>query len=87
MTDPILLLKTQLCDVINQSELPIGVKYYIAKDIFDETKTVYSKYIEMQMQKQEEAFQISDEESRTKTIEYEIDNATNEVINKKEGEE
>ena len=47
MTDPILLLKTQLCDVINQSELPIGVKYYIVKDIFDETKTVYSKYIEI----------------------------------------
>ena len=85
MTDPILLLKTQLCDVINQNELPIGVKYYIVKDIFDETKTVYSKYIEMQ--KQEEALQISDEEPRTKTIEYEIDNATNEVINKKEGEE
>ena len=85
MTDPILLLKTQLCDVINQSELPIGIKYYIVKDIFDETKTVYSKYIEMQ--KQEEALQISDEEPHTKTIEYEIDNATNEVINKKEGEE
>ena len=85
MTDPILLLKTQLCDVINQSELSIGVKYYIVKDIFDETKTVYSKYIEMQ--KQEEALQISDEEPHTKTIEYEIDNATNEVINKKEGEE
>ena len=85
MTDPILLLKTQLCDVINKSELPIGVKYYIVKDIFDETKTVYSKYIEMQ--KQEEALQISDEEPHTKTIEYEIDNATNEVINKKEGEE
>ena len=85
MTDPILLLKTQLCNVINKSELPIGVKYYIAKDIFDETKTVYSKYIEMQ--KQEEDLQISDEEPHTKTIEYEIDNATNEVINKKEGEE
>ena len=85
MTDPILLLKTQLCNVINKSELPIGVKYYIVKDIFDETKTVYSKYIEMQ--KQEEALQISDEEPHTKTIEYEIDNATNEVINKKEGEE
>ena len=85
MTDPILLLKTQLCNVINKSELPIGVKYYIIKDIFDETKTVYSKYIEMQ--KQEEDLQISDEEPHTKTIEYEIDNATNEVINKKEGEE
>lgn len=85
MTDPILLLKTQLCNVINKSELPIGVKYYIVKDIFDETKTVYSKYIEMQ--KQEEDLQISDEEPHTKTIEYEIDNATNEVINKKEGEE
>ena len=85
MTDPILLVKTQLCNVINKSELPIGVKYYIVKDIFDETKTVYSKYIEMQ--KQEEALQISDEEPHTKTIEYEIDNATNEVINKKEGEE
>ena len=85
MTDPILLLKTQLCNVINKSELPIGVKYYIVKDIFDETKTVYSKYIEMQ--KQEEALQISDEEPHTKTIEYEINNATNEVINKKEGEE
>ena len=85
MTDPILLLKTQLCNVINKSELPIGVKYYIVKDIFDETKTVYSKYIEMQ--KQEEALQISDEEPHTKTIEYEIDNATNKVINKKEGEE
>ena len=85
MTDPILLLKTQLCNVINKSELPIGVKYYIVKDIFDETKTVYSKYIEMQ--KQEEALQISDEEPHTKTIEYDIDNATNEVINKKEGEE
>ena len=85
MTDPILLLKTQLCNVINKSELPIGVKYYIVKDIFDETKTVYSKYIEMQ--KQEEALQISDEEPCTKTIEYEIDNTTNKVINKKEGEE
>ena len=39
------------------------------------------------MQKQEEALQISDEEPHTKTIEYEIDNATNEVINKKEDEE
>ena len=87
MTDPILLLKTQLCDVINQCELHTGVKYYIVKDIFAETKIVYSKYIEMQMQKQGEALQISDEEPRTKTIEYEIDNATNEVINKKEGEE
>ena len=61
------------------------MKYYIAKDIFDETKTVYSKYIKKK--KQEEALQISDEEPRTKTIEYEIDNATNEVINKKEDEE
>ena len=85
MTDPILLLKTQLCNVINKSELPIGVKYYIVKDIFDETKTVYSKYIEMQ--KQEEALQVRDEEPGTKRGEWERDNATNGVINKKEDKE
>nr|DAI41740.1 MAG TPA: hypothetical protein [Caudoviricetes sp.] len=80
MKDPVLILRKDLCDIFNKSDLPISVKYYILKDIFEETKTLYTKYIEMDSQSEE----LSEPEECEKTINFTIDKETGEVIDTKE---
>lgn len=33
-----------LCDVINKNPLPISIKYFIAKDFFNEVEMTYYQY-------------------------------------------
>lgn len=82
MKDPVLILRKDLCDIFNKSDLPISVKYYILKDIFEETKTLYTKYIELDSQSEE--LEMSEPEECEKTINFTIDKETGEVIDTKE---
>lgn len=39
-------LCNDLCDVINNNPLPISIKYYIIKDIFNEVQVAFNGYRE-----------------------------------------
>ena len=61
------MFKRNLIDLINQNGLPIGVTYYVIKDIYQETEAYYNQYVNrqlMQMQQAvatEEATEVVDE--------------------------
>ena len=44
MEDYTIKLSHDLCDVINNSQLPISVKYYVIKDIFNEVQIAFNNY-------------------------------------------
>ena len=45
-------LKKNIGDTINESELPIGVVYYLLKDIFSEVTIAYNKALVIEEQVQ-----------------------------------
>ena len=50
------LFKQTLIDTINNSGLPIGIAYYVVKDVFADIDTYYHQYVTKQyeeMQKQQ----------------------------------
>lgn len=42
--DYVIKLCNDLCDVINNNPLPISIKYYIIKDIFNEVQVAFNGY-------------------------------------------
>lgn len=42
--DYVVKLCNDLCDVINNNPMPISVKYYVIKDIFNEVQIAYDRY-------------------------------------------
>lgn len=55
--DIVLKLRYSLCEVINKSNLPPSIVYFVLKDVYGEMENVYHKYLEVQQQN----MQISEE--------------------------
>lgn len=43
-------LQKKLINDINNSQLPVGIIYYIAKDVFSQVETEYQKSLELEKQ-------------------------------------
>lgn len=56
------IFKENLVNLIGNSNLPIGVTYYILKDIFSEIQDIYN--ITLEKEKQEMLNSISEEEKK-----------------------
>jgi glycosylphosphatidylinositol transamidase (GPIT) subunit GPI8 len=72
MEDYAVKLCQDICNVVNENPLPISIKYFIIKDIFNETEQAYNSYLadlnaQMQ-QKKEQQSELSEEISETKTV-------------------
>lgn len=57
-------LCNDLCDVINNNPMPISIKYYIIKDIFNEVQMAFNQYREgvtnaMQEQEKKETKEVT----------------------------
>lgn len=66
--DLFLKLRKDLCDTMNNSELPLSAKYFILKDVFAETSAVYDEYV-----LQQHAMSVSEPQSHTKKIDFDVD--------------
>ena len=65
MKDEAIEFRKLVCNTINSNELPFSVKYFILKDIMDELKGVYTKYVdslEIQQQYQQEETEKEEEQ-------------------------
>lgn len=56
------IFKENLVNLIGNSNLPIGITYYILKDVFSEIQDVYN--ITLEKEKQEMLNSISEEEKK-----------------------
>ena len=56
------IFKENLVNLIGNSNLPIGITYYILKDIFSEIQDIYN--ITLEKEKQEMLNSISEEEKK-----------------------
>ena len=64
-------LCNDLCDVINNNPLPISIKYYIIKDIFNEVQVAFNGYrTEVTKIMQEEEQEKKETKEVTVPIEY-----------------
>ena len=62
--DYVIKLCNDLCNVINNNPMPISIKYYIIKDIFNEVQMAFNQYREevtnaMQEQKKKETKEVT----------------------------
>lgn len=57
------MFKRNLIDLINQNGLPIGVTYYVIKDIYQETEAYYNQYVNMQLMQMQQAAAVPEEEA------------------------
>lgn len=62
--DYVIKLCNDLCDVINNNPMPISIKYYIIKDIFNEVQMAFNQYCEevtnaMQEQEKKETKEVT----------------------------
>ena len=64
--DYVIKLCNDLCNVINNNPMPISIKYYIIKDIFNEVQMAFNQYREEVTKVTQE--QISDEKKETKEV-------------------
>lgn len=58
--------RSQLCDCINNSELPIDIKYYVLKDVFNEVLAVFNNFLNTPEEKEED---LSTEEQLQQMVE------------------
>ena len=66
-------LCNDLCDVINNNPLPISIKYYIIKDIFNEVQVAFNGYrteVTKIMQEEQETKETKETKEITVPIEY-----------------
>lgn len=72
MEDYTIKLCNDLCDVINGSQLPISVKYYVIKDIFNEVQAAFNMYREevTQAMKEESSEEKQVTQEVTVPVEY-----------------
>lgn len=62
--DYVIKLCNDLCNVINNNPMPISIKYYIIKDIFNEVQMAFNQYREevtnvMQEQEKKETKEVT----------------------------
>lgn len=77
MEDYTIKLCNDLCDVINGSQLPISVKYYVIKDIFNEVQAAFNMYREEITRNMQEQF--SEEKKETKEVTIPIEYTEEEI--------
>ena len=77
MEDYTIKLYNDLCDVINGSQLPISVKYYVIKDIFNEVQVAFNMYREEVTQAMQE--QVSEETKETKEVTIPVEYTKEEI--------
>lgn len=77
MEDYTIKLCNDLCDVINGSQLPISVKYYVIKDIFNEVQAAFNMYREEVMKAMQE--QASEEVKETKEVTIPVEYTEEEI--------
>lgn len=72
--DYVVKLCNDLCDVINNNPMPISVKYYVIKDIFNEVQIAYNGYREEVTKAMEEA-----EKKETKEVTIPVEYTDEEI--------
>lgn len=77
MEDYTIKLCNDLCDVINGSQLPISVKYYVIKDIFNEVQAAFNMYREEVAKTTQE--QISEETKEIKEVTIPVEYTKEEI--------
>lgn len=77
MEDYTIKLCNDLCDVINGSQLPISVKYYVIKDIFNEVQAAFNMYREEITKNMQEQF--SEEKKETKEVTIPVEYTEEEI--------
>lgn len=55
------MFKRNLIDLINQNGLPIGITYYVIKDIYQETEAYYNQYVNRQLMQMQQAAAVPEE--------------------------
>lgn len=77
MEDYTIQLCDGLCDVINESPLPISAKYYVIKDIYNEVQTAFNTYRnELAIAKQK---QVSEEIKETQEVTIPVEYTEEEI--------
>lgn len=77
MEDYTIKLCNDLCNVINDSQLPISVKYYVIKDIFNEVQAAFNMYREEITRNMQEQF--SEEKKETKEVTIPVEYTEEEI--------
>lgn len=67
--DYVIKLSRDLCDVINSNPMPISIKYYVIKDIFNEVQSAFNHY-QMEIMNQEQEQEKKGTKEVTIPIEY-----------------
>lgn len=63
-------LCNDLCDVINNNPMPISIKYYIIKDIFNEVQMAFNGYRAEVTKAMQEEQEVKETKEVTVPIEY-----------------
>lgn len=62
--DYVVKLHKDLCNVLNESPMPISIKYFILKDLINEIQFLYDNYCKQLQQQQQ--LKLSEEEEEQK---------------------
>lgn len=54
--------KYNIITTVNQNGLPIGITYYVLKDVFEEITAQYQRYINETMEKQRQEMEVAQSE-------------------------
>ena len=68
-------LLNDLCSVINSNPMPISIKYFIIKDIFNETEMLYNQY-RAEISK---SMQVSEEKEETQEVTVPVEYTEEEI--------
>ena len=68
-------LLNDLCNVINSNPMPISIKYFIIKDIFNETEMLYNQY-RAEISK---SIQVSEEKEETQKVTVPVEYTEEEI--------
>ncbi len=62
-------LCNDLCEVINNNPMPISIKYFIIKDLFNETQGLYNQYCQ-QIAAASQSQEVKETKEMTIPVEY-----------------
>lgn len=68
-------LCNDLCDVVNSNPLPISIKYFIIKDMFNEVQMAYTQYC----MEAEKAMQVNEKKQETKEVTIPVEYTEEEI--------
>ena len=70
--DYVIKLCNDLCNVINSNPMPISMKYFVVKDLFNEMQMTYNNYCQ-------EIVSIAEEKTETKEVTVPIEYTEEEI--------